>query len=68
MERVIKTAIFEGHSRKSNLQHGDVMLQHEPVIRRDGIQCKGVISCHSHSNLFVEFLYQPLGDGPISLK
>ena len=25
---VIKTAIFEGHSRKSNLQHGDVMLQH----------------------------------------
>lgn len=65
---VIKTAIFEGHSRKSNLQHGDVMLQHEPVIRRDGIQCKGVISCHSHSNLFVGFLYQPLGDGAISLK
>ena len=65
---VIKTAIFEGHSRKSNLQHGDVMLQHESVVRRDGIQCKGVISCHSHSNLFVGFLYQPLGDGPISLK
>ena len=65
---IVKTAIFEGHSRKSNLQHGDVMLQHEPVIRRDGIQCKGVISCHSHSNLFVGFLYQPLGDGPISLK
>lgn len=65
---VIETAIFEGHSRKSNLQHGDVMLQHEPVIRRDGIQCKGVISCHSHSNLFVGFLYQPLGDGLISLK
>lgn len=60
---VIKTAIFEGHSRKSNLQHGDVMLQHESVVRRDGIQCKGVISCHSHSNLFVGFLYQPLGDG-----
>lgn len=38
------------------------------VVRRDGIQCKGVISCHSHSNLFVGFLYQPLGDGPISLK
>lgn len=55
---VIKTAIFEGHSRKSNLQHGDVMLQHESVVRRDGIQCKGVISCHSHSNLFVGFLYQ----------
>ena len=65
---IVKTAIFEGHSRKSNLQHGDVMLQHEPVVRRDGIQCKGVISCHSHSNLFVGFLYQPLGDGPISLK
>ena len=65
---VIKTAIFEGHSRKSNLQHGDVMLQHEPVIRRDGIRREGVISCHSHSNLFVGFLYQPLGDGPISLK
>lgn len=65
---VIKTAIFEGHSRKSNLQHRDVMLQHESVVRRDGIQCKGVISCHSHSNLFVGFLYQPLGDGPISLK
>lgn len=65
---VIKTAIFEGHSRKSNLQHGDVMLQHESVVRRDGIQCKGVISCHSHSNLFVGFLYQPLGDGAISLK
>lgn len=64
----IRTAIFEGHSRKSNLQHGDVMLQHESVVRRDGIQCKGVISCHSHSNLFVGFLYQPLGDGPISLK
>ena len=63
---VIKTAIFEGHSRKSNLQHGDVMLQHESVVRRDGIQCKGVISCHSHSNLFVGFLYQPLGDGPIA--
>lgn len=65
---IVKTAIFEGHGRKSDLQHGDVMLQHEPVIRRDGIQCKGVISCHSHSNLFVGFLYQPLGDGPISLK
>ena len=48
---IVKTAIFEGHSRKSNLQHGDVMLQHESVVRRDGIQCKGVISCHSHSNL-----------------
>lgn len=65
---VIETAIFEGHSRKSNLQHGGVMLQHESVVRRDGIRCKGVISCHSHSNLFVGFLYQPLGDGPISLK
>ena len=65
---IVKTAIFEGHSSKSNLQHGDVMLQHESVVRRDGIQCKGVISCHSHSNLFVGFLYQPLGDGPISLK
>lgn len=58
----------QGHSSKSHLQHGGVMLQHEPVIRRDGIRCKGVISCHSHSNLFVGFLYQPLGDGPISLK
>lgn len=65
---IVKTAIFEGHSSKSHLQHGGVMLQHEPVIRRDGIQCKGVISCHSHSNLFVGFLYQPLGDGAISLK
>lgn len=65
---IVKTAIFEGHGRKSDLQHGDVMLQHESVVRRDGIQCKGVISCHSHSNLFVGFLYQPLGDGPISLK
>lgn len=65
---VIETAIFEGHGRKSNLQHGGVMLQHEPVIRRDGIRCKGVISCHIHSNLFVGFLYQPLGDGAISLK
>lgn len=53
---VIKTAIFEGHSRKSNLQHGDVMLQHESVVRRDGIQCKGVISCHSHSNLSPGFI------------
>ena len=41
------------HSRKSNLQHGDVMLQHESVVRRDGIQCKGVISCHSHFQSFV---------------
>lgn len=65
---IVKTAIFEGHSSKSHLQHGGVMLQHEPVIRRDGIRCKGVISCHSHSNLFVGFLYQPLGDGAISLK
>lgn len=65
---IVKTAIFEGHSSKSHLQHGGVMLQHEPVIRRDGIQCEGVISCHSHSNLFVGFLYQPLGDGAISLK
>lgn len=53
---VIKTAIFEGHSRKSNLQHGDVMLQHESVVRRDGIQCKGVISCHIHSNLSPGFI------------
>lgn len=53
---VIETAIFEGHSRKSNLQHGDVMLQHESVVRRDGIQCKGVISCHIHSNLSPGFI------------
>ncbi|MDB1492806.1 hypothetical protein PL961_04925 [Bifidobacterium adolescentis] len=64
---VIKTAIFEGHSRKSNLQHGGVMLPTR-TCNPTRWNPKGVISCHSHSNLFVGFLYQPLGDGPISLK
>lgn len=42
----VKTAIFEGHSRKSNLQHGDLMLQQELEIRHSGTEHKGFISCH----------------------
>ena len=43
---VIKTAIFEGHGRKSDLQHGDLMLQQELEIRHSGTEHKGFISCH----------------------
>lgn len=47
---VIETAIFEGHSRKSNLQHGDLMLQQE--LRHDGmIWSENIILIHIHSNL-----------------
>lgn len=38
---IVKTAIFEGHGRKGDLQHGDLMLQQELGIR------KGIISCHA---------------------
>lgn len=47
---ITKTAIFEGHSRKGNLQHGDVMLQQE--LRHDGmIWSESIILIHIHSNL-----------------
>lgn len=32
---IVKTAIFEGHGRKSDLQHGDLMPQQE--LRHDGM-------------------------------
>lgn len=52
---VIKTAIFEGHSRKSNLQHGDLMLQQE--LRHDGkIWSENIILIHIHSNLSPGFI------------
>lgn len=47
---IVKTAIFEGHSRKSDLQHGDLMLQQE--LRHDGmIWSENIILFHIHSNL-----------------
>ena len=52
---VIKTAIFEGHSRKSNLQHGDLMLQQE--LRHNGkIWSENIILIHIHSNLSPGFI------------
>lgn len=46
----VKTAIFEGHGRKSNLQHGDLMLQQE--LRHNGkIWSENIILFHIHSNL-----------------
>ena len=52
---VIKTAIFEGHGRKSNLQHGDLMLQQE--LRHDGmIWSESIILIHIHSNLSPGFI------------
>lgn len=52
---VIKTAIFEGHRRKSNLQHGDLMLQQE--LRHDGmIWSENIILIHIHSNLSPGFI------------
>lgn len=52
---VIKTAIFEGHGRKSNLQHGDLMLQQE--LRHDGmIWSENIILIHIHSNLSPGFI------------
>lgn len=52
---VIKTAIFEGHGRKSNLQHGDLMLQQE--LRHNGkIWSENIILFHIHSNLSPGFI------------
>ena len=52
---ITKTAIFEGHGRKSNLQHGDLMLQQE--LRHDGtIWSENIILIHIHSNLSPGFI------------
>lgn len=52
---IVKTAIFEGHGRKSNLQHGDLMLQQE--LRHDGmIWSESIILIHIHSNLSPGFI------------
>ena len=51
----VKTAIFEGHGRKSDLQHGDLMLQQE--LRHDGmIWSENAILIHIHSNLSPGFI------------
>lgn len=51
----VKTAIFEGHGRKSDLQHGDLMLQQE--LRHDGmIWSENTILIHIHSNLSPGFI------------
>lgn len=51
----VKTAIFEGHGRKSDLQHGDLMLQQE--LRHDGmIWVENIILIHIHSNLSPGFI------------
>lgn len=51
----VKTAIFEGHGRKSNLQHGDLMLQQE--LRHNGkIWSENIILIHIHSNLSPGFI------------
>lgn len=51
----VKTAIFEGHGRKSDLQHGDFMLQQE--LRHDGmIWSENTILIHIHSNLSPGFI------------
>lgn len=51
----VKTAIFERHDRKSNLQHGDLMLQQE--LRHDGmIWSENIILIHIHSNLSPGFI------------
>lgn len=51
----VKTAIFEGHGRKSDLQHGDLMLQQE--LRHDGmIWSENIILIHIHSNLSPGFI------------
>lgn len=52
---ITKTAIFEGHGRKSNLQHGDLMLQQE--LRHNGkIWSENIILIHIHSNLSPGFI------------
>ena len=52
---ITKTAIFEGHGRKSNLQHGDLMPQQE--LRHDGmIWSENIILIHIHSNLSPGFI------------
>lgn len=52
---IVKTAIFEGHGRKSDLQHGDLMLQQE--LRHDGmIWSERIILIHIHSNLSSGFI------------
>lgn len=52
---VIETAIFEGHSSKSHLQHGGVMLQQE--LRHNGkIWSENIILIHIHSNLSPGFI------------
>ena len=51
----VKTAIFEGHGRKSDLRHGDLMLQQE--LRHDGmIWSENTILIHIHSNLSPGFI------------
>lgn len=69
----VKTAIFEGHDRKSDLQHGDLMLQQE--LRHDGmIWSENTILIHTHSNLSPGFIpttqrwVDTLNDGSISNK
>lgn len=52
---VIETAIFEGHSRKSNLQHGDLMLQQE-LWHNGKIWSENIILIHIHSNLSPGFI------------
>lgn len=52
---IVKTAIFEGHGRKSDLQHGDLMIQQE--LRHDGmIWSENIILIHIHSNLSPGFI------------
>lgn len=51
----VKTAIFERHDRKSDLRHGDLMLQQE--LRHDGmIWSENIILIHIHSNLSPGFI------------
>lgn len=72
------TIIIEQHSRQQTTKQTVVRKFRfrqtettEAMTRMKHIQRSKpaiIVSCHSHSNLFVGFLYQPLGDGPISLK
>lgn len=51
----VKTAIFERHGRKSDLQHGGLMLQQE--LRHNGkIWSENIILIHIHSNLSPGFI------------
>lgn len=51
----VKTAIFERHDRKSNLQHGDLMPQQE--LQHNGmIWSENIILIHIHSNLSPGFI------------